>query len=126
MAVKRHPASCSNTPSETMEEYSAEYNKRYATRGANFVRAVQLNRLNNRLVQLNVDLELARNEASHEIVAALDIETQKMKAEKIALEAQTEEQRAAAYAQKQAERANNAMLSGNVDKWSAMQNEMRC
>ena len=109
-----------------MEEYSAEYNKRYATRGANFVRAVQLNRLNNRLVQLNVYLELARNEASHEIVAALDIETQKMKAEKIALEAQTEEQRAAAYAQKQAEHANNAMLSGNVDKWSAMQNEMRC
>ena len=109
MAVKRHPASCSNAPSETMEEYNAEYKKRCAIRGANFVRVVQLNRLNNQLVQLNVDFELARNEASHEIVAALDIEMQKMKAEKIALEAQNEEQLAAAYSQKQEERANNAI-----------------
>ena len=55
-------------------------------------------RFENRLVKLNVDLELARNEASRNIIAVLVIETYVMKAEKIALETQTEEQCDAANA----------------------------
>jgi hypothetical protein len=51
-----------------------------------------------------VYLELARYEALHEIVAALVIEMGEMRAERIALETQTEEQHAATYAQKQEER----------------------
>ena len=57
----------------------------------------------NQQVKLNVDLEVAMNEASHERVAALVIDIGGIKAEKIALETQTVEQRAATYAQKQEE-----------------------
>jgi hypothetical protein len=60
--------------------------------------------LNNRLVNLNVDLELARNEASHERVTALVIEIDIMKADKNVLESQTAEQHVAAYALRDRER----------------------
>jgi hypothetical protein len=60
--------------------------------------------LHNRLVNLNVDLKLARNEASHERVTALEIEIDVMKADKNVLEPQTAEQRVAAYARKCAEK----------------------
>ena len=49
--------------------------------------------MHNRLVNLNVDLKLARNEASHERVTALEIEIDVMKADKIVLETQIAEQR---------------------------------
>ena len=45
----------------------------------------------NQLDELKVDLELAKNEASHKIVAALVIEMGEMKVEKITLETQTVE-----------------------------------
>ena len=64
----------SNTPAETTNAYDADYKKRCLIRGANFHRSKRLKCLNNRLVNLNVDLELARNEASHERVTALEIE----------------------------------------------------
>jgi hypothetical protein len=69
-----------------------------------YIRAVRLNCLENQLVELNANLELATNEESLDRVVALRIEMDVMKAEKIALETQTEEQRAAAYAQKCKER----------------------
>jgi hypothetical protein len=47
--------------------------------------------LNQLVKNLNVDLELARNEASHERVTALEIEIDVMKADKIVLETQTAE-----------------------------------
>ena len=56
------------------------------------------------MAELNVDLELAANEARLNRVAALGIQMDVMKAEKIVLETQTEEQRTAAYVQKQEER----------------------
>ena len=62
-------------------------------RGANFNRSKRLKWLHNRLVNLNVDLKLARNEALHEIVTALEIEIDVMKTDKNVLESQTEEQR---------------------------------
>ena len=72
-----------------MEEYSANYKKRCKIRGANFVRAVQLKRFHFWLLELGVDLDLARNEASNKRVAVLVIEMEKMMAEKIAPETQT-------------------------------------
>ena len=60
--------------------------------------------MENRLVNLNVDLKLARNEASHERVTALEIEIDVMKGENFLLESQTEEQRIAAYALEEAQR----------------------
>ena len=48
--------------------------------------------------QSHDDLKLARNEASHERVTALEIEIDVMKADKNVLESQTEEQCVAAYA----------------------------
>ena len=64
----------SNTPAETTNAYDADYKKRCVIRGANFNRSKRLTWLHNRLVNLNVDLKLARNEASHERVTALEIE----------------------------------------------------
>jgi hypothetical protein len=49
-------------------------------------------------------LKLARNEASHERVTALEIEIDVMKADKNVLESQTEEQRVTAYALEEAQR----------------------
>jgi hypothetical protein len=94
----------SNTPAETTNAYDAEYTKRCVFRGANFARSKRLKWLENRLVNLNVDLELARNEASHKRVTALEIEIDEMKADKIVLETQTAEQRVATYALKRAEK----------------------
>ena len=64
-----------------------------------------------------MDLELVMNEALLDIVGALGIEMDVMKAEKIALETQTEEQFAAAYA-KNKKSAHNAMPSVNLGKRS--------
>jgi hypothetical protein len=94
----------SNTPAETTNAYHADYKKRCVIRGANFHRSKQLKWLHNRLVNLNVDLELARNEASHKRVTVLEIEIDKMKANKNELESQTAEQRVAADALKHAEK----------------------
>jgi hypothetical protein len=107
----------SHTPAETTNAYDDDYKKRHGFRGANFARAKRLKWLENRLVELSVVLEVASNEASHERVAALVIEMDVMKAEKIALETQIEEQRAAAYALKQEEwkkSATNVMPRLNV------------
>jgi hypothetical protein len=57
----------------------------------------------NRLVELSVVLEVASKEASRERVAAIVIEIGEIKAEKFALETQTEEQRVAARALKKEE-----------------------
>jgi hypothetical protein len=92
----------SNTPAEMTNAYDADYKKRCVIRGANFNCSKQLKWLHNRLVNLNVDLKLARNEASHERVTALEIEIDVMKADKNVLESQTEEQRVAAYALEEA------------------------
>jgi hypothetical protein len=46
-----------------MDEYGADYKKKCAIWGANFQRSKQLKRLNNRLLELDVELELARREA---------------------------------------------------------------
>ena len=94
----------SNTPAETTNAYDADYKKRCFIRGTNFHRSKRLKWLHNRLVNLNVDLELARNEASHERVTALEIEIDVMKADKNVLESQTEEQWVAAYALRYCER----------------------
>jgi hypothetical protein len=94
----------SNTPAETTNAYDADYKKRCIIRGANFNRSKRLKWLQNCLVNLNVDLKLARNEASHERVTALEIEIDVMKADKNVLESQTEEQRVAAYALEEAQR----------------------
>ena len=94
----------SNTPAETTNAYDADYKKRCIIRGANYNHSKQLKWLNNCLVNLNVDLELARNEASHERVTALEIEIDAMKADKNVLESQTEEQRVDAYALEEAQR----------------------
>ena len=80
----------SNTPAETTNAYNA--------RGANFHRSKRLKWLHNRLVNLNVDLKLARNEALHERATALEIEIDAMNVDKNVLESQTAEQRVAAYA----------------------------
>ena len=80
----------SNTPAETTNAYNA--------RGANFHRSKRLKWLHNRLVNLNVALKLAKNEALHERVTALEIEIDIMKADKNVFESQTAEQRVAAYA----------------------------
>ena len=94
----------SNTPAETMNAYDADYKKRCTIRGANLHSSKQLKWLHNRLVNLNVDLKLARNEASHERVTALEIEIDVMKADKNVLESQTAEQRIATYALRERER----------------------
>ena len=88
----------SNTPAETTNAYDADYKKRCVIRGANFHRSTRLKWLHNRLVNLNVDLKVARNEASHERVTALEIEIDAMNVDKNVLESQTAEQRVAAYA----------------------------
>ena len=88
----------SNTPAETTNAYHADYKKRCVIRGENFNPSKRLKWLHNRLVNLNVDLNLAMNEASHERVTALEIEIDVMKADKNVLESQTAEQRVAAYA----------------------------
>ena len=54
--------------------------------------------MHNRLVNLNVDLKLARNEASHERVTALEIEIDVMNVDKNVLVSQTAEHRVTAYA----------------------------
>ncbi len=77
---------------------------RCVIRGANFNPSKQLKWLHNRLVNLNVDLNLAMNEASHERVTALEIEIDVMKADKNVLDSQTEEQRVTAYALEKAQR----------------------
>jgi hypothetical protein len=64
----------------------------------------QLKWLENQLVEFNVDLELGMIEALLDIVAALGMEMDVTKSEKVALETQTEEQFTAAYAQEQEER----------------------
>ena len=101
---------------------------RRVIRGANFHRLKRLKWLHNRLVNLNVDLELARNEASHERVTALEIEIDKMKADKNELESQTAEQRVAAdalkHAEKEAEEAQRvakaaAKAAKRDAKWTA-------
>jgi hypothetical protein len=94
----------SNTPAETMNAFDANYKKRCTIRGANFHSSKRLKWLHNRLVNLNVDLKLARNEESHERVTALEIEIDVMKADKNVLESQTAELRIAAYAHKRAEK----------------------
>ena len=94
----------SNTPAETTNAYDADYKKRCVIRGANFHRSKRLKWLHNCLVNLNVDLKLARNEALHERVTALEIEIDVMKADKNVLESQTAEQCVAAYALEEAQR----------------------
>jgi hypothetical protein len=94
----------SNIPAETTNAYDADYKKRCVIRGANFNCSKRLKWLNNHLVNLIVDLKLARNEASHERVTALEIEIDVMKADKNVLESQTEEQRVTAYALEEAQR----------------------
>jgi flagellar biosynthesis GTPase FlhF len=94
----------SNTPAETTNAYDADYKKRCVIRGANFQRSKRLKWLHDRLVNLNVDLELARNEASHERATALEIEIDVMKADTNVLESQTAEQHVAAYALRDRER----------------------
>jgi hypothetical protein len=93
---------------------------RCVIQGANFHRSKRLKRLHNRLVNLNVDLELARNEASHERVTALEIEIDKMKADKNELESQTAEQRVAAdalkHAEKEAEEAQRVAKAAESDR----------
>ena len=54
--------------------------------------------MHNRLVNLNVDLKLARNEALHERVTALEIEIDVMNVDKNVLVSQTAEHRVTAYA----------------------------
>ena len=81
----------SNTPAETMYACDADYKKRCVIRGANFHCSKRLKWLHNCLVNLNVDLELARNEASHERVTVLEIEIDGMKVDKNVLESQTAE-----------------------------------
>ena len=81
----------SNTPAETTNAYNADYMKRCVIRGANFHRSKRLKWLHDHLVNLNVDLELARNEASHERVTVLEIEIDGMKVDKNVLESQTAE-----------------------------------
>ena len=98
--IKNH----SHMPAETMNAYDSEYKKLLCFWIANREHAGQQKWLENQLVELNVDLELATNEALLDIVASLGIEMDVMKVEKIALETQTEEQRTAMYAQKQEER----------------------
>ena len=67
-----------------------------------------------------MDLELARNEASHKRVTLLIIEIDVMKADKITLETQNAEQRVAAYALKQEEEAQRAAKAAERDaKWTA-------
>jgi hypothetical protein len=102
-------------------------------RGANFNRSkrLKLKWLHNRLVNLNVDLKLARNEESHERVTALEIEIDVMTVDKNVLESQTEKQRVAAYAleeahteKKEAEEAQRvakaaAKAAGRDAKWTA-------
>jgi chemotaxis protein histidine kinase CheA len=114
----------SNTPAETTNAYDADYKKRCLIRGANFHRSKRLKWLNNRLVNLNVDLELARNEASHERVTVLEIEIDIMKADKNELESQTAEQRVAANAlhdrakraKKEAEEAQRVAKAAERDR----------
>ncbi len=90
-----------NTPAETLDEYGADYKKRCDARGANFQRSKRLKWLIKRLLELGVNLELARIEELHDEIEAAEME--EMKAEKIRLETQTEKQRAAEYARKQEE-----------------------
>jgi hypothetical protein len=59
VGIKDH----SNTLAEMMNAYNAKYKKLCAIQEANFIRAARLNWLVNRLVEHNVDLELATNEA---------------------------------------------------------------
>jgi hypothetical protein len=94
----------SNTPAETTNAYDADYKKRCVIRGVNFHHSKRLKWLHNHLVNLDVDLKLARNEASHERVTALEIEIDVMKADKNVLESQTAEQHVAAYALRERER----------------------
>jgi hypothetical protein len=94
----------SNTPAETENAYDADYKKSCVIRGANFICSKRLKWLHNRLVNLNVDLKLARNEASHERVTALEIEIDVMKADKNVFESQTEEKHVTAYAPEEAQR----------------------
>ena len=94
----------SNIPAETTNAYDADYKKRCVIRGANFNCSKRLKWLNNHLVNLIVDLKLARNEASHERVTALEIEIDVMKADKNVFESQTEEKHVTAYAPEEAQR----------------------
>ena len=102
--VKDH----SNTPAKTTNAYDAERKKRCVFQGANFHRSKRLKWLLNRLVNLNVDLELARNEALHERVTALEIEIDVMKTDKILLETQTAEAEEVALERRRQERDCNA------------------
>ena len=79
--------------------------------------------MHNRLVNLNVDLKLARNEASHERVTALEIEIDVMKADKNVLESQTEEQRLAAYALWEAEEEAKCVAKAERDRKRAENEE---
>ena len=107
-----------------MNAYDADYKKRCVIRGANVHHSRQLKWFHNRLVNLNVDLELARNEASHERVTALEIEIDIMKADKNELESQTAEQRVAAdalhdrakRAEKEAEEAQRVAKAAERDR----------
>jgi hypothetical protein len=90
-----------NMPAERLDEYGADYKKRCDARGANFQRSKRLKWLIKRLLELGVNLELARIEELHDEIEAAEME--EMKAEKIRLETQTEKQRAAEYARKQEE-----------------------
>jgi len=92
----------SNTSAKMMNAYDADYKKRCVFRGANFHRSKRLKWLLNRLVNLDVDLKLAMNEASHERVTALEIEIDGMKADINVLESQTAEQRVAAASERDA------------------------
>ena len=69
VGIKDH----SNTLAEMMNAYNAKYKKLCAIWGANFHCAVRLKWLENQMAELNVDLELAANEARLNRVAALGI-----------------------------------------------------
>ena len=90
-----------NTPPEKMNAYNAEYNELCDIQGANYNHVARLKWLENQLAEHNVNLELATNEEMLNIIVALCIKMDVLKAEKIAVETQTEEQCAATYAQKQ-------------------------
>ena len=100
----------------------ADYKKRCDARGANFQRSKRLKWLNNRLLDLDVGLELARNEELHDAIEALVTNMEEMKAEKIRLETRTEKQRAAGMPGSK-KSAHSAMTRVSVGKRSVMPNK---
>lgn len=66
-----------NTPAERLDEYRADYKKRCDARGANFQRSKRLKWLIKRLLELGVNLELARIEELHDEIEAAEMEEMK-------------------------------------------------